>query len=77
MSGQMEWISNVVGEFVTKCVNYSSYDHIYYYSSGMLRNVFYTQNMGQLFSCGMWTWYLANDMQYYVIFLGLLFIHSK
>lgn len=44
----------------------------------ILLNLIYGQNIGQsLFICGSWLWYLANDMQYYVIFLGLLFVHTK
>lgn len=47
-------------------------------SDTILVNLIYGQNLGHsLLICGSWLWYLANDMQYYLIFLALLFVHTK
>lgn len=44
----------------------------------ILLNLVYGQDLGHgLFICGSWLWYLANDMQYYIIFLALLFVYAK
>lgn len=44
----------------------------------ILLNLIYSQNLVNGFLiCGSWLWYLANDMQYYIIFLALLFVYAK
>ena len=48
------------------------------FSDVILTNLVYGQNFGNtLLICGSWLWYLANDMQYYVTFLALLFIYAR
>lgn len=41
-------------------------------------NIVYAQNMLPLDNmCGSWTWYLACDMQYYIVGMLVLFVYAK
>ncbi|KAG4067536.1 hypothetical protein HA402_005308 [Bradysia odoriphaga] len=41
-------------------------------------NMLYIQNLGTLSGmCSSWTWYLACDMQFYIICLFILFVYAK
>lgn len=46
--------------------------------TGWLHALTFTQNLYAVSDmCTTWTWYLANDMQYYALMLLLLYVYAK
>lgn len=46
--------------------------------SGWWHTVFYVQNLFTVTdACGTWIWYLASDMQFFVIMLPLLYVYVR
>uniref|UniRef100_A0A1I8QBL2 Nose resistant-to-fluoxetine protein N-terminal domain-containing protein n=1 Tax=Stomoxys calcitrans TaxID=35570 RepID=A0A1I8QBL2_STOCA len=50
----------------------------YHCANNWWYNMLYIQNFLDMNTiCGSWTWYLACDMQYFVLFTALLYVHAK